>query len=167
MTVNSCCRCRTTENTQQHGCSHYFCSGCQEADGCPLCSKRNNCAICLSIIDSLVKKILACGHEFCNACIDRWLAAKHKCPICLATMKGSAGEVILCGFCKKPITAKHQFIKLDFKDVNYRGMIVTNSCRVHKECQTPFRAREEAEKRAGRGVEARSLEKLKFQCTLP
>ena len=39
-----------------------------------------DCAICMEKVEDCDK--LACGHAFCWGCIDQWLAANSRCPLC-------------------------------------------------------------------------------------
>ncbi|ESN99743.1 hypothetical protein HELRODRAFT_83902 [Helobdella robusta] len=44
-------------------------------------TSANDCPICLSQITGR-PKILSCGHCFCMQCINQWLVAHNKCPVC-------------------------------------------------------------------------------------
>lgn len=44
-------------------------------------SSSEPCAICLDSLDKVVTQ-LPCGHQFHSSCVDYWLQAKPKCPVC-------------------------------------------------------------------------------------
>ena len=44
-------------------------------------SQKMACAICLEDLDADAAR-LPCGHQFNQACLDRWLADSRTCPVC-------------------------------------------------------------------------------------
>jgi len=49
-------------------------------------SQDNECPICLKTHSSetIVRKISACNHTYCDHCITRWLTLSATCPVCRA-----------------------------------------------------------------------------------
>ena len=54
-----------------------------EIDSIPVSASEflNTCAICLN--QGKIGKVLVCSHFFHKECIDKWLAEKKSCPLCL------------------------------------------------------------------------------------
>lgn len=42
----------------------------------------NTCGICFEQVPSGERGVIACGHTFCFACIQRWCSATNVCPVC-------------------------------------------------------------------------------------
>ena len=48
------------------------------------------CSICLNVFSHPVRT--ACGHVFCGACLQSWLAQKAQCPDCRAPVVDAARD---------------------------------------------------------------------------
>ena len=66
---------------------------------------ENECVICLENLGSKPTRILKCGHEFHEHCIDSWNSIQVTCPICRSitetTFKGYIIPTIWCMFFRR------------------------------------------------------------------
>ncbi len=47
----------------------------------------SSCRICLLEFDNAsIKKTTTCQHEFCEACLNKWLETHNTCPICRSVL---------------------------------------------------------------------------------
>jgi hypothetical protein len=47
------------------------------------------CGVCLDTVRD--RGEIACGHLFCFACIERWVALSNQCPICKVRIRKISG----------------------------------------------------------------------------
>ncbi len=90
----------------------------------PLLSEENidnECVICLENLESKTTRILKCGHEFHEHCINSWNSIQVTCPICrsitVSTFKGYIIPTIWCMFFKRSaeITCNRTTIDMNIK----------------------------------------------------
>ena len=53
----------------------------------PFSVSDNNCAVCLTDLNSSKTKQLTCNHVFHENCINPWLVDKDTCPLCREVVK--------------------------------------------------------------------------------
>lgn len=81
----------------------------------------NECVICLENLESKRTRILKCGHEFHEHCINSWNSIQVTCPICrsitVSTFKGYIIPTIWCMFFKRSaiITCNRTTIDMNIK----------------------------------------------------
>jgi uncharacterized Fe-S cluster-containing protein len=80
------------------------------------------CPICINSVPLIKSTRTSCGHEFCKACLHKWLRGHNNCPICRTVLVD-------------PVTADHQ-------DTEYMAneMIVRliNTERIHVNTSNQF-----------------------------
>ena len=90
----------------------------------PLLSEENidnECVICLENLENKTTRILKCGHEFHEHCINSWNSIQVTCPICrsitVSTFKGYIIPTIWCMFFKRSaeITCNRTTIDMNIK----------------------------------------------------
>ena len=61
-----------------------YCRTPVNADVYSLGSSVDTCAVCLDeYVEGELLRVLPCGHEFHQDCVDPWLLSHRTCPLCL------------------------------------------------------------------------------------
>ena len=75
---------------------NYQCRTPVNADVYSLGSSVDTCAVCLDeYVEGELLRVLPCGHEFHQDCVDPWLLSHRTCPLCLYNITSKFDHFIL------------------------------------------------------------------------
>jgi hypothetical protein len=76
----------------------------------PVDAQPPNCSLCPICFDDMsesTKKIVTtlCGHQFCEACVRRWLEKNKRCPVCMLDLEDMLAQMLSKELSSKSIAA--------------------------------------------------------------